>query len=54
MPRLNERNQAIGMLNAGMSATVVSRHCGQKPVHIATPKNDMVRSVLFCQTDPRP
>ena len=28
MPRLNndERNQAIGMLNAGMSATVVSRH----------------------------
>ena len=30
MARLNndERNQAIGMLNAGMSATVVSRHCG--------------------------
>ena len=30
MPRLNndERNQAIGMLNAGMSATVVSRHFG--------------------------
>ena len=28
MPRLNNdaRNQAIGMLNAGMSATVVSRH----------------------------
>ena len=28
MPRLNndERNQAIGMLNAGMSATVVSRY----------------------------
>ena len=28
MPRLNndERNQAIGMLNAGTSATVVSRH----------------------------
>ena len=29
MPRLNnERNQAIGRLNAGMSATVVSRHFG--------------------------
>ena len=30
MPRLNndERNQAIRMLNAGMSATVVSRHFG--------------------------
>ena len=30
MPRLNndERNQAIGMLNAGMSTTVVSRHFG--------------------------
>ena len=30
MPRLNnyERNQAIGMLNAGMSATVVLRHFG--------------------------
>ena len=30
MPRLNndERNQAIGMLNAGMSETVVSRHFG--------------------------
>ena len=30
MPRPNndERNQAIGMLNAGMSATVVSRHFG--------------------------
>ena len=30
MPRLNndERNQAIGMLNAGMSATIVSRHFG--------------------------
>ena len=30
MPRLNndERNQAIGMRNAGMSATVVSRHFG--------------------------
>ena len=30
MPRLNndERNQAIGMLNVGMSATVVSRHFG--------------------------
>ena len=30
MPRLNndERNQANGMLNAGMSATVVSRHFG--------------------------
>ena len=28
MPRLNndERNQAIGILNAGMSATVLSRH----------------------------
>ena len=24
----DERNQAIGMLNAGMSATVVSRHFG--------------------------
>ena len=36
MPRLNndERNQAIGMLNAGMSATVVSRHfgCTQKTI----------------------
>ena len=30
MPRLNndERNQAIWMLNAGMSATVVSQHFG--------------------------
>ena len=30
MPRLNndERNQTIGMLNAGMSATDVSRHFG--------------------------
>ena len=30
MPKLNndEQNQAIGMLNAGMSATVVSRHFG--------------------------
>ena len=30
MPRLNndERTQAIGMPNAGMSATVVSRHFG--------------------------
>ena len=30
MPKLNndERNQAIGMLNAGISATVVSRHSG--------------------------
>ena len=30
MPKLNnnERNQAIGMLNADMSATVVSRHFG--------------------------
>ena len=30
MPRLNndERNQAIGILNAGMSATVVARHFG--------------------------
>ena len=24
----NERNQAVGMLNAGMSATVLSRHFG--------------------------
>ena len=36
MPRLNndERNQAIGMLNAGMSATVVSRHfrCTRKAI----------------------
>ena len=36
MPRLNndERNQAIGMLNAGMSATVVSRHfsCTRKTI----------------------
>ena len=33
MPRLNndERNQAIGMLNAGMSETVVSRHFGCIP-----------------------
>ena len=33
MPRLNNdgRNQAIGMLNAGMSATVVSRHFGCAP-----------------------
>ena len=30
MPKLNndQRNQAIGMLNAGTSATVVSRHFG--------------------------
>ena len=30
MPRLNndEQNQAIGIVNAGMSATVVSRHFG--------------------------
>ena len=30
MPKLDndERNQAIGMLNAGMSATVVSQHFG--------------------------
>ena len=30
MPRLNndEQNQAIGMLNAGMSATLVSQHFG--------------------------
>ena len=30
MPSLNndERNQAIGMVNAGMSAPVVSRHFG--------------------------
>ena len=27
-PNNDERNQAIGMLNAGMSATVVSRHFG--------------------------
>ena len=36
MPRLNndEQNQAIGMLNAGMSATVVSQHfcCTQKTI----------------------
>ena len=36
MPRLNndERNQTIGMLNAGMSETVVSRHfgCTQKAI----------------------
>ena len=36
MPRLNndERNQAIWMLNAGMSATVVSRHfsCTRKTI----------------------
>ena len=36
MPRLNndERNQAIGMLNAGMSATVVSQHidCTRKTI----------------------
>ena len=36
MPRLNndERNQAIGMLNAGMLATVVSRHfrCTRKTI----------------------
>ena len=36
MPGLNndERNQAIGMLNAGMSATVVSRHfcCTRKTI----------------------
>ena len=36
MPKLNndEQNQAIGMLNAGMSATVVSRHfgCTRKPI----------------------
>ena len=36
MPRLNndERNQPIGMLNAGMSATVVSRHfsCTRKTI----------------------
>ena len=36
MPRLNnhERSQAIGMLNASMSATVVSRHfgCTQKTI----------------------
>ena len=33
MPRLNddERNQTIGILNAGMSATVVSRHFGWTP-----------------------
>ena len=30
MPRLNndERNEAIGMLNAGMTATIVLRHFG--------------------------
>ena len=30
MPRLHnyDRNQAVGMLNAGLSATVVSRHFG--------------------------
>ena len=30
MPRLNndDRNKAIGMLNAGMSTTVVSQHFG--------------------------
>ena len=36
MPRLNndERNQAIGMLNAGMSATVVAQHfvCTRKTI----------------------
>ena len=36
MPRLNndERNQAFGMLNAGMSATVVSRlfGCARKTI----------------------
>ena len=36
MPRLDndERNQAIGMLNAGMSATIVSRHfdCTRKAI----------------------
>ena len=36
IPRLNndERNQAVGMLNAGMSATVVSRHfaCTRKTI----------------------
>ena len=36
MPRLNndERNQALGMLNAGMSATVVSQHfcCTRKTI----------------------
>ena len=34
MPRLNydERNQSIEMLNAGMSATVVSRHFGLKTI----------------------
>ena len=33
MARLNndERNQAIGMLNSGMSATVLSRHFGCTP-----------------------
>ena len=36
MPRLNddERNQAVGMLNAGTSATFVSQHfgCNRKPI----------------------
>ena len=33
MPRLNndERNQAIGMLNAGMSSTLVLRYFGCTP-----------------------
>ena len=55
MPRLNndEQNQAFGMLNAGMSATVVSRHfgctlktieCLQRRFHVTGNVADSLRS----------
>ena len=44
MPRLNsdEWNQAVGMLNAGMSATVVSRHFGCTGKTIECYRDDFV------------
>ena len=58
MPRLNndERNQTIGMLHAGMSATVVSRHfgCTRKTIDRLRTRFHVTGNVANCPRSGRP
>ena len=58
MPRLNndKRNQAIGMLNAGMSATVVSRHfgCTRKTIEHLQRQLSVTGNVADCPQSSKP
>ena len=58
MPRLNndERNQAIWMLNAGMSATVVSRHFDftRKTIERLQRRCRVTENVVDCPRNGRP